>query len=403
MISVFQSIKKSSNVLKEVPLSDFLNEIQGGNNKELIENIRYIYSLGQKEKYNQLKQTKLPAYNLNFTFEGNRRNNLIKSNSGYIYIDIDGDTDINLNHPLIYSSWLSLSGTGRGLIVKVNNLTKTNFKYNYQIICEELEIEGDLNASKPTQLTVLSYDSNIYINSNSDLWEAKNDIKTNEVLPHHVVNFNNTSTVYNVLGHFENRLRFDNVNEYIDTIDFQGKLVFDAINKIYLSKVYHEFIILEGNRYSRLNAQAYQLRTLNPNINENQLSEFMFSQNRFRCRPPLNDFEITLIINNVMKIPQTSLIPRKNYPRRFFFNPSYDLSRRHKRSLVMKGVNKKRSKISIEKIRRVIKSWDVTNSGRITNKKLTTNSGLNKKTVEKYKFHFKSEIEKINASIKNRC
>ena len=91
-------------------------------------------------------------------------------------------TDKYARRKFVLLSDFNTAGNGWSLIVKVDGLTPDNFKPSYFHICNELTIEDyiDLNAVKPTQYNVLSYDPNIYVNDEPFIFKSVGDI----IAPH---------------------------------------------------------------------------------------------------------------------------------------------------------------------------------------------------------------------------
>ena len=95
MINYYKCVTSSSNVLGSISIQDFMSRIRNGDyNKHLIEEARDIY-FKDAQRYTVIKQNLLPCYTHNFTFNGKRRDKNILGPTGFIYLDIDGDTDLD--------------------------------------------------------------------------------------------------------------------------------------------------------------------------------------------------------------------------------------------------------------------------------------------------------------------
>lgn len=396
MLNHFKCVTSSSNVLGSDSTQEFLNKIQYGNNNylHLIEEARDIY-YKDAYRYTNIKRNCLPCYSLNFRFNKFRRNANIIDSTGYIYLDIDGTTDINFNHTLLNASWLSLSGKGRGALVKVKGLTPINFNNNYNLISKELGIESDAGARKSTQVNVLSYDPNLFINDNSDYWECKTN---NEKIPHNSSNINTHTIVTTEMGEkILQDIRYDNLEEVLPKIEFDGDAIYDHKDKIHYCKVKLPFNAIEkSSRNMILSSIAYQIRALNPFIQSTVLLRIMVSINYKICIEPLSIHEIEMMVVSTMKIEQKDLKPVVNVSRRFVYNDIYDLTTKEKRSLTMTAINADKVKNSKLKIEKAIKEWDFIGEGKITQKSLTSATKMNKKTIEKYYPLYKSDIQLLN-------
>lgn len=399
MINYFKCVTSSSNVLGSISIQDYLNKIQYGDyNLHLIEEARDTY-FKDELRYTNIKQNNLPCYALNFTFNKVRRDRKINAPTGYMYIDIDGDTDINFNNPMLYASWLSLSGQGRGALIRVKGLTHDNFHYNYDFISQELDINSDSRARKRNQVNVQSYDPNIFINPESEYWECLSD---NTKYPQYSVNKKKTITT--VMGeNIPREIHLDNLKDVLPEIDFDGDAIYDLKNPIHYSKVKLPYnCIYENSRNAILSAIAYQIRALNPFIESNVLLRMMVKINNKICCEPQPTKQIRTIIRSVMNIELEHLHPLINATRRFIYNDIYDLSTKEKRSLTMSAINADKVKKSKLKIEKAIEEWDFDKDSNITQKSLTALTGMNKKTIEKYYPLYKSEIQLLNNEFKTK-
>lgn len=394
MMNSFKCVTSSSNVLGTLTNQEFLDKIKyGDENLDNINLARENYFVDEV-KYVHIKKNLLPCYALNFTFDQFRRNNNIINSTGCIYIDIDGSTDIDLTNPLIYSTWISLSGNGRGALVKVDNLTQENFSINYQLISKELGVESDAGAKKKTQVNVLSYDPNIHINDDSNIWIAKDSPIKKTKKTHCSINTSNKPTIATVMGPSE-PLRFDNLHELIENVEFNGNVLHDYNTKVKYCKVIVPFNgIPTGRRNSTLTAIAYQQRALNPLIEKSFLFRIINKHNNNKCEEPLPIDEINSIVRYVMDI--IGIAPVENSDRRFVFNPDYELTVKERRQQIMKVLNTDRINKSKKRFESGVLDWDFNIEGKITQKGLAQKISMNIKTVKKYYPLYKSEIQQLN-------
>ena len=162
MISCFKNCT-SQEVLNEIDIYSALDIIKIPHPAILhcIIEARSCKEIGKNKEYSQIKRS-LPAITFNFSFDDWKNNKTIIGTTGFIYIDINGTTDIDLENPVIFVSWISLSGKGRGILLRVNDLTLKNFNYTYKGITKKLKVRANIGGSNATQFTLLSYDKNIY-------------------------------------------------------------------------------------------------------------------------------------------------------------------------------------------------------------------------------------------------
>lgn len=390
MISLFRNIKCPLPI-EQIDVYDFLERIKNPENStlELILKAREHKANGQSTMYDFIK-TKISCVTLNFTFEDKKLNSNIKQATGFIYLDVDDETDIDLEHPLIFASWLSLSEAGRGVLVKVNGLSNENFKESYESISKQLNIRTDPNAAKATQYTILSYDEHPYLNEDSLTYEAVTKIQNTPIT---TVSKRGKRKDADGLGERE-KLHFDNIHN----IDFDGKdyLVFPE-KKEMIAKAFIPKRIGEGERNSKLSVISLQLRALNPNISKKRFTKLIQSINLNHCKPPMLEREVKIIISKILSQEDLELL--YNTPRRVIFNPACSLNRREKMKIVNKITGAQRSSKTLEQLKEVVIDWDAFTLGKVTQKKLAKVSNRNIKTVEKYYKNLKELIQSVNQSI----
>ncbi|RXP46864.1 hypothetical protein EC396_13365 [Lutibacter sp. HS1-25] len=393
MINSFQCIKNSGNVLSSIKIEDFLSYVKEGN-----ESLPYILEArskfpNDKSSYYIIKTTKIPCYTLNFTFNKKKSNETINSNTGFIYLDYDKSIEIDTSNQLIFATWLSLSGTGRGILVKVDSLTLENFKYTYQSISKELNIETDHQACKATQSNVLSYDPNIYINYDSRVWVA-NDTQINKKYQHSNIKIEK-ETICTVIGYTGTKVRYDNLNEITKNIDFNGEAIYCFEQKIQYAKCFLPIgKIKVTTRNKILSSYAYQLKALNPLIKEIDLWKIITYINNTRCEIQYPKNELDVIVKSIMS--KGKIEPKLNATRRFFYNPDYDLSVKKRRQLSIKAINFEKTQNSIKRIEQIVNEWDFKKDGKITQKGIKAKGGGCLNTIKKYYHLFKKEINEFN-------
>jgi len=390
MISCFNSIKAPI-VRNEIDIYEYIELIKRPEQSvlEMINKARFHHT-DKKDLYDEIK-AQLPCFTLNFSFNKRKVNINIKAPTGFIYLDLDNETDIDLTNELIFVSWKSLSNTGRGILVKANGLTITNFKSTYLSIAKELNIKADKNASKPTQYCIHSYDKDIYVNDNSITWECKEEIiKKSPITPISLKKKRKDSTV---MG--ENRLRFDNIGDY----EFNGKdYIFFKDEKEMIAKVNIPKRIEDGRRNNLFSIITHQIKALNMLLPFEDFNRLMRYVNNKFCKPPLEEDEVSIIIDKTLK--KKNIMPILNEARRFIFNPKSRLSSKEKRSIYAPLLGKLKSKKTIKLIEIILLNWNIETQGKVTIKSLITETGKCKNTIEKYYPQFKVLRTKINNDLK---
>jgi hypothetical protein len=394
MINYFNNIYDPI-VRGEVDIYDFLDRIKSPDMeiKHKIELARSYHSF-DKAEYNLIKG-QLPCFTLNFSFRDSKLNSNIDEPTGFIYIDVDGTTDIDLCNEYIFASWLSLSGTGRGIMVKVDGLTLGNFKEVYKAVASTLNVISDVRANKATQYCIHSYDKDFYFNEDSKTFNCNQlcNEKKNTPISYTISKKKRDSYVVG-----ENKqLRFNNITDY----DFNGEecIVFWE-EKESIAEVIIPNIILEGHRESCISAIAYQCKALNPEMSKNELLHFISNINQKKCFPPLSKSEVIKIVNNKDKLDDIE--PILNKERRIIFNPEAKLDRKQKSLRTNKVTGEIRKEKSRQKIRDALDNWNFKTLGKITQNKLIEISGLSKNTVEKYGKEFRQRIQNLNHNLKIR-
>jgi len=388
MISYFKNVQSPS-ILREMDIYEAMDMIKNPDSdiKEKINQAREICSSHNKDEYNRLK-TSLPCFNFNFQFDGYKKTENIIAPTGFIYLDVDGDISLDINNPFIFASWKSVSGKGRSFLVLVNGLTVDNFKLNYKLIADELGINADLNAAKPTQYCFHSYDDELYCNDNSIMWDCKGDTKNYPKQSYPIYNKDS-----NEMGR-KRSIRFNSISD----CDFNGEpYIFFEDEKELISAVHVPPIIEEGGRNTILYSIAYQIKALNPEIDYSDLSRIVHYVNEKRCFPNLKINEVEIIINKVDKLENPE--PMLNEERRIIFNPEFNLTWKEKAKIMNPLLGQKRSKKTVQHIKDCLDNWDILNYGKVTQKSLAEISGWNIKTIQKYYRLFDPEILEINKNL----
>ncbi|MFZ4931793.1 BT4734/BF3469 family protein [Chryseobacterium sp. Mn2064] len=392
MINYFNNIYDPI-VRGEIDIYDFLDRVENPDLeiKHKIEQARCCHSF-DKAEYDIIKG-QLPCFTLNFSFRDRKLNSNIDEPTSFIYIDVDGITDIDFSNEYIFASWLSLSGTGRGILVKVDGLTLENFKDVYKAVTSLLNVKSDVRANKATQYCVQSYDKDLYFNEDSKIFDCSQLFieKKNTPISYTISKKKRDSYVVG-----ENKqLRFNNITDY----DFNGEecIVFWE-EKESIAEVIIPNIILEGHRESCISAIAYQCKALNPEMSKNELLHFISNINQKKCFPPLSKSEVIKIVNNKDKLDDIE--PILNKERRIIFNPEAKLDRKQKSLRTNKVTGEIRKEKSRQKIRDALDNWNFKTLGKITQNKLIEISGLSKNTVEKFGKEFRERIKLMNNNCK---
>lgn len=379
---------KNRKVLSSVSVDELYNRVVNPSEeyKYLINELRS--NERKSEKYNSIKE-ELPCFSAAFKFNGyiNKGNATIPT--GYIYIDIDDEDNIDLNHPSVAFYCKSVSGKGYSVLVGVIGVTKDTIKQVTLSVAKELDLKLDLDAVSTDRLTVISYDINAYYNPEHTYFLYENGILKN---PH----YNTIHNIYISNEYNGGKIRKNNLDEIIAKTDFNGELKIDyGKNGLQYTELITPFKdVEEGHRNSTMNTICYLIKGLNPNIDKPVIKSYLESINISKFKPALSDKEINSIIDSIFRIEKIELKP--NRYRRFLYNPDYNLSTSEKRRENLISIRNDRVEKTLTDLELFIENWDYKLNGKITQKSLSNVSGKNIKTIEKYYNKFKDKIKDKN-------
>lgn len=175
MITIFQDIKSTSTPFFK-PIDVILNRIRDGKSKDLVMGIR---KEKDKTQRNILKQS-LPAVCFSGTFN-KREDKALIEHSGFICLDFDGysttkemieDKRRIAADRYTYSVFVSPSGNGLKVIVKVPK-DPENHKNYFNSLEKHFDSKYfDKTSKNISRVCYESYDQDIFINQESDVWDT---------------------------------------------------------------------------------------------------------------------------------------------------------------------------------------------------------------------------------------
>lgn len=186
MITIFKNIRETSTPFHRDVIS-VLDRIKNGKSKELVESIR---SYSDKSIRQDLKRS-LPAICFSGTFS-KRSDDSIIEHSGLICLDFDGydnknqmlsEKDNMTKDRFVYSVFISPSGNGLKVLVKIPK-DPLNHKRYFDSLGEYFDSPYfDVTSKNISRVCYESYDSDIYINNDSELWDklGESNFKSVEV------------------------------------------------------------------------------------------------------------------------------------------------------------------------------------------------------------------------------
>jgi hypothetical protein len=414
-----------------VLVNDVLSLIKNGDKN--LPSIREARALGKGcPKYDKIKQYKLPTFRFNFLFKGKACNKNISVPTGLIYLDVDDTLNIPESN-YVFAKWKSLSNTGCGVLAKVDNLTPANFSDVYNDLSRLIGVSADKGARSAIQQTVLSFDPNLYCNTESLVYHylekeeepiEEKVIDKKQVIRIDSYSKSSTSTTsqdsvaydykekvanlitlekkkkdipanetFSVISS-SNGIRFNNIKDYFT--DATPYIMFEEKEKI--CSPYIPFNIKEGARHNTLFSYLTQIAVLNPTKGKEYIIAIGTTMND-KMPAKLPKEEVTSIIYSVLKMREEGTLKMFcNLERRFLFNPDVEFPKGE----IMKIVNVENGKRKTEQTKRaiynILEDWDFKKDGKITQKKVRGKLGCHISTINRHWSVFKDYVGGLNAS-----
>ncbi|MCB0744096.1 MAG: hypothetical protein KDC67_09340 [Ignavibacteriae bacterium] len=119
------------------------------------------------DEYDTLKRNKIPCAIINFEHDKYVKRSTLLKPTGYMYLDIDDECDLDFDLNYVHAYWRSLSNNGYSVVLKVKGLNDNHLKESYRYVGDLLDVGYDKAAISKDRVTVLSYDPNAYFNNDS--------------------------------------------------------------------------------------------------------------------------------------------------------------------------------------------------------------------------------------------
>ena len=168
MITIFKNIfSKEPNYIS---IEAALKRIQQGKSKAIVEEIRKTID---KEKANKIKLN-LPSICFSGKFGADRTDVQLIQHSGFVVLDFDNIFELRdkqteiISNPFVYACWISPSGNGLKALVKIANGSK--HREHFQAL-QEVFPEIDRSGINVSRVCYESYDAEIYINENAEVFK----------------------------------------------------------------------------------------------------------------------------------------------------------------------------------------------------------------------------------------
>lgn len=165
-------------------IHNILQKIKNGEWETQVTNIRKYISDGDDNKASGVKKS-LPAFTVSATFKDKRRKECIDKYTGLLHLDYDKIDNVEelkarvMEIPYTYAAFISPSGRGLKVFVKSNNdlYSHTNaFNILREYYDSIVGIESDKAVKDVPRLCFVSYDAELYLNENSDIYKHKGDL-----------------------------------------------------------------------------------------------------------------------------------------------------------------------------------------------------------------------------------
>ncbi len=184
MVTIFKNFNE---VVEHKTIPMILEEIKTGKYKHAIVYLRKSLSENKLEAYEKAKKS-LPAFTPSGKFIGGRKMEFLAEYSNYIILDIDklqSEELAKVNHlarqcEFTYASFISPSGNGLKILVKVSS-SKVEHKETFLAIQDHYEkllnLEIDKSGKDITRLCFYSYDENLFINENANVFVTSSGVE----------------------------------------------------------------------------------------------------------------------------------------------------------------------------------------------------------------------------------
>ncbi|MDP9956853.1 Ca2+-binding EF-hand superfamily protein [Epilithonimonas hungarica] len=398
MFSIIQNVSDRK-IINQINIQDFILHLKDENREE-VASIKLLREIDKKnDDYNKIKKN-LPAVCFNYTFKNNY---IISKNldqeTGYVYFDIDNAESFDYDTKHIVALWKSVGGKGFGLLVKVKNLIRENFKLSYEHIVNILEIPYDKSCNDCSRINFISYDPNAYYNENAveiDLTNFNEQLPTRlEKLPHRNSNFSHFNG-YNQNG---GKIRYDNLLDILATKEYkfndEGYYDFGKDKVSYCKCYVPRKLVSVGLRNTNLFGFGCCILSINPDISLSGLKRILDSYNSKYFTIPMEEDEVNTLTKSIYK-KKGKISPLQNAQRRIIYSAEIrTLS--EKRSINGKILGNDRIIQTREELSDIISSWNYDIYPKITQEKLQEVSGKNIKTIEK---HYKYVVPKNDKALK---
>jgi len=388
--NILKNLKTPYVEKNDVKIESILEMIREGTFKEKVLKAR---NYGKSDPTYENIKSSMPTFTPNASFYNRRNSENIKALTGLIYLDVDQNIDVDKlkKFSFVYSFWKSLSAEGYGILVKVNNLTSSNFTntwchlYN---LFKEHGINIDVITKDITRQNVISYDPNIYINQ-SCIPIDTNDIKTDYINNNTSLSGSTIKETYTCnTTNTNNNIDFN--EDYLHQINYVTKLnnYFDQDyiiieNGKEYRNAYVPREIPDGRRHTTLKNYIKGILFNTPDIKYNDLKKLLFKVNHQHCSPSLSKKELLNLLNWLYNKFQDNHLTIQTGKKKIWINPYKGFSTKEKKQLIGRLVGQIKRDNTIKELKEEYNRLKKENN-KVTQKMLSEKCNKSIRTIKRY-------------------
>ena len=394
-------------VKKNVTVEWWLSEIKSGHS--FGEKIKQARAAGKgSEEFEHIKTKELPCVTWNFHYDKYKEDQKILGSTGFLYFDIDkpGFDASCLDKSKVFSLFKSVSSKGWSVIVRADGITPENYSSAMRGISKELGIDSfnDFGAVKKSQYTVLSFDPDIFINTECFVFKGENyppeEIQKKVSLSSNTLHPPQGQGVYVVNDTFLKKkkytIRLTDATDYIkEGVNYE---VFEEKIDVTQIQLPNRKSIQPGARNRVLSTIFSNMLLLNMDVPEDNAYSWLVGINNLICSSPLPEKEVKKIFYSNWK-KKGIYKKTKNKKRRIVFKKDCDWSKEDKLSVCRKEIGRLQTKNRKEEIVNTIGALII--EDKITNNVLAKRMNISATTVKRYTKELKWHLLERNTLNRN--
>ena len=178
-INFMDSVYESKGEIEDI--QEVLQKIKTQHWKNKIDEIRFHLNNGDSEQAGDIKRG-LPVFTVSATFKGGRTKKHFDSYTNLLHLDYDYIDNVEelkakvISTPYTFAAFISPSGNGLKVFIKTDNTYDTH-EYTHNSLREYYDklvgVVSDVQVKDVTRLCFVSYDPNLYLNENAEVFIAQ--------------------------------------------------------------------------------------------------------------------------------------------------------------------------------------------------------------------------------------